>query len=188
MQDICSSGIDKGTFEIQEKNGTASILQTDNGIKMSKRPLDEILNDHPFAMNANVLKIDTDGQDFEVIEGSKSLLSRSLPAVLFKCYAFENTNYSEDCLIALKLFKKSGYNDFLLYNNFGNLMGRYSLSDLSPFRNLLYYQLTSNFYYFDILVMKNEDLFQFYKAEINYFADKMRNTSLQRTAIAAVEL
>lgn len=188
VSDICSSGSSEGTFEIQEKNGTASILQTENGIKMSRRQLDEIVNDHPFAMNANVLKIDTDGHDFEVIAGSKRLLSRNLSVVLFECDAFENTNYVEDCLRTLKFLKQSGYNYFLLYDNFGNLMGRYSLSDLSPFQNLLFFQLTSNFYYFDILVMKDEDIFQFYKTEIDYFADQMPNKSLQRTAIAAAEL
>lgn len=188
VSDICSSGSDEGTFLIQEKNGTASILRAGNGIKMSSRPLDEIVNDRPFAANANVLKIDTDGHDFEVIEGSNELLSRNLPVVLFECDAFENTNYVEDCLRTLNLLKRSGYNYFLLYSNFGYLMGRYSLSDLSPFRNLLFYQLTSDFYYFDIIVMKDEDIFQFHKAEIDYFADKMPNKSLQRTAIAAAEL
>ncbi len=138
--------------------------------------------------NANVLKIDTDGNDFEVIAGSKRLLLRNLPVVLFECEPFENTNYVEDCLSALNFFKEIGYNYFLLYNNFGNLMGRYSLSDLSPFKNLLFFQLTSNFYYFDILVMKDEDVFQFYKEEIDYFADKIPNKSLRRTAIVAAEL
>ena len=188
VSDICSSDSSEGTFAIQEKNGTASVLQTENGIKMSKRPLDEIVNDHPSAAKANVLKIDTDGNDFEVIAGAKRLLLQNLPVVLFECQDFENTNYVEDCLWAMKYFKEIGYNYFLLYNNFGNLMGRYSLSDLSPFKNLLFYQLTSNFYYFDILVMKDEDVFQFYKEEIDYFVDKMPNKSLRGTAIVAAGL
>lgn len=188
VSDICSSGSSEDTFEIQEKNGTASILQKGNGVKMNRRQLDEIVNDHSFAMNANVLKIDTDGHDFEVITGSKRLISKNLPVVLFECDAFENTNYVEDCLRTLKFLNQSGYNYFLLYDNFGNLMGKYSLSDLSPFQNLIFFQLTSNFYYFDILIMKDEDLFQFYKTEINYFAEQMPNKSLQRTAIAAAEL
>lgn len=188
LSDICSSGSGEGTFVIQERNGTASILQTDNGIKMRKRSLDTILNDHPFAANANVLKIDTDGHDFEVISGSNRLLSRNLPAVLFECDVFENTNYVEDCLRTLKLLKHSGYNYLLLYNNLGNLMGRYALSDLSPLRNLLFFQLTSTFRYFDILAMTDADIMHFYEAEIHYFADKMPNKSLRRTATAAAEL
>jgi FkbM family methyltransferase len=188
VSDICSSSSSEGTFVIQEKSGTASIIQTNYGIKMSRRQLDEIVNNHPFATNSNVLKIDTDGHDFEVIAGSKRLLLRNLPVVLFESDAFENTNYVEDCERTLNLLKQIGYNYFLLYNNFGNLMGRYSLSDLSTFQNLLFFQLTSDFYYFDILVMKDEDTCQFYKSEIEYFVGKMPNKSLQRTATAAAEL
>ena len=185
---ICSSESNEDTFVIQEKNGTASVLQAGNGIRMSRTSLDEIVNDHPSMASANVLKIDTDGHDFEVIAGAKRLLTRNLPVVLFECQPFENTNYVEDCLNALKYFKEIGYNYFLLYNNFGNLMGRYSLSDLSPFKNLLFFQLTTTLYGFDILVMKDDDVFQFYKKEIDYFADKISNKSLQRTAIVAAEL
>lgn len=188
VDDLCSSDSGEGTFEVRESNGTASILQTEIGIKMRRRPLDEIVTGHPAAMHANVLKIDTDGHDFEVLAGARGLLSRSLPAVLFECDAFENTRYVEECLIALKALKQSGYNSFLLYDNVGSLMGRYSLSDLSSFQSLLFYQLTSNFFYFDILVMKDADISQFYKTEIEYFAGQMASKSMQRTAIAAAEL
>ena len=185
---ICSSESSEGTFAIQDKNGTASVIKTENGIKMSRRSLDEILDDQPSMANANVLKIDTDGNDFEVIAGSKKLILRNLPVVLFECQPFENTDYVEDCLSALNSFKETGYNYFLLYNNHGNLMGRYSLSDLSPFKNLLFFQLTGYRYCFDILVMKDEDMFQFYKKEIEYFTDKMSDKSLQRTALVAAEI
>lgn len=187
ISDLCSSGSDEGTFTIQKKSGTASIIQVDNGIKINKRQLDEIVNEHN-SVTWNVLKIDTDGHDFEVIRGSQRLIAENLPVVLFECDSFGNSNYFEDCLETLKFFKQVGYNYFLLYDNFGNLMGKYSLSDLSPFQNLIFFQLTSNFYYFDILVMKDEDIFQFYKTEIKYFANQMPNKSLQRTAIAAAEL
>jgi len=188
VSDICSSESSEGSFAIQEKDGTASVVQTGNGIKMNRRSLDEIVNDHPSVANANVVKIDTDGNDFEVIAGAKRLLSRNLPVVFFECDAFENTNYVEDCMSALKYFKEIGYNYFLLYSNFGYFMGRYSLADLSPFKNLLFFQLTSNFYYFDILVMKDEDVSRFYREEVNYFADNIPNKSLQRTAVVAAEI
>ena len=187
VSDICSSGSSENTFVIHEKNGTASILQASNGRKMRRRPLDEIVDDYPFAASANILKVDTDGHDFEVLAGSGKLISRNHPIVLFECDYFENTNYVEDCLRTLRFFEQCGYNHFLLYDNFGGLMGRYSLSELSPFQNLLFYQLTSNFYYFDILVMKDEDIYRFHQAEIDYFTNQMASKSLQRTA-AAVEL
>ena len=188
VSEVCSSSSGEGPFVIQEQNGTASMLPTDDGVTLSKRPLDEIVNDHPVAINANVIKIDTDGHDFEVIAGSEELLSRNLPAALFECIPVENTSYVEDCLRTLKSFQRIGYKRFLLYDNFGNLMGGYSLSGLSPFQNLLFFQLTSrNLYYFDILVMKDEDVWEFFKREIDYFVDQMSIKSLQRTAIAAAQ-
>ena len=131
VSEVCSSSSGEGPFVIQEKNGTASILQTEDGVTLSKRPLDEIVNDHPFAMNSNVIKIDTDGHDFEVIAGSEELLSRNLPALLFECIACENTTYVEDCLRTLNSLQRIGYKCFLLYDNFGNLMGRYSRVGIS---------------------------------------------------------
>ncbi|HVS80700.1 MAG TPA: FkbM family methyltransferase [Pyrinomonadaceae bacterium] len=186
---VCSSKSAYGTFTIQERNGTASILETENGTKMTRQPLDAIVNDYPDFMNSNILKIDTDGHDFEVIAGAEKLISSNQLAVLFECAVFANDdNYVEDCLNTLKFFQNNGYNYFLLYDNYGNLMGKYPLSDLSAFRNLLFFQLTSPFYYFDILVMKDADISGFYKTEVNYFVEKMPNKSLQRTAKAAAEL
>jgi len=129
---VCSSFESEGNFCIEDNKGTASIMKTLNGVKMTIRSLDGIISEHPEFMKANVLKIDTDGHDFEVISGSRKLLSENFPAALFECDCFGNTNYVEDCLNTLELFKQTGYNNFLLYDNFGGLMGLYPLSDLWP--------------------------------------------------------
>lgn len=187
ISDVCSDCSDEGSFVIQEKNGTASILESENSIKMRRRQLDEILEEYPFAGNVNVLKIDTDGHDFEVIKGGMALMSKHTPMVLFECQPFADSDYVEHCLRTLLALKECGYKQFLLYDNFGHLVGKYNLSDVSPFRNLLFYQLTSGLCNFDILVMRDEELVQFYKDEINYFIEKMPNKSLQRAAVAAAE-
>jgi FkbM family methyltransferase len=51
ISDICSDCSNESKFSIQEKRGTASIVQADNGTKMRRRQLDEILSDHPFIEN-----------------------------------------------------------------------------------------------------------------------------------------
>lgn len=174
VSDICSSDSAEGTFSIKEMNGTASILLTENGIKRIKRPLDEIVNDYPFAMSSNVIKIDTDGHDLEVIAGAKNLISRNLPVILFECEPI-STNYIKECLKTLNFFKETGYTFFLLYNSYGHLLGKYSLSDLSLFGYQLLFQLTHDSYDFDILLMKDEDIGFFYKTEIDYFEDTLNN-------------
>jgi hypothetical protein len=130
--------------------------------------------------NPNVIKIDTDGHDFEVIKGAKRTIAEKLPAVLFECDVFENTNFVEDCLDTLHFFKECGYNYFIVYDNFGALIGRFPLSNLSSFKNLLFYKLiSSTFYYFDILVMIDDDLNEFYRMEIDYFIKSIKNEALR---------
>lgn len=159
-------------------------------LKMNRKSLDEIVREYPPIANANVLKLDTDDHDFEVISGAKNLIKQNLPIVLFECDVFENTDYVRDCLETLKLLKSTGYQYFLLYDNFGNLMGKYSLVDTTAFRNLLFFQLTSDFYYdfyyFDILAMKDDHMLQFYKSEVEYFIGRMPKKPLRKTASAAI--
>jgi FkbM family methyltransferase len=186
ISDICSSESSESEFMVQEKNGTASIVPSDTGTRMRAKTLDQILESYPSADQVNILKIDTDGHDFEVIQGSINMLLRCKPMVLFECDVFGDENYVKNCLKSLEIFKQCGYSQFLLYDNFGSLMGRFSLSDLSSFRNLIFYQLTSKFHYFDILVMQDCDISEFYKSEITYFAREMPSESLREMAASVV--
>jgi FkbM family methyltransferase len=188
VEEICSSVNDSGNFIIEENRGTARIFQIESGIKRIRRTLDDIVDEYPFVSNANFIKIDTDGNDFEVLKGAKKMLSRNIPMILFECDAFENTNYVDDCIKTLLYFKDIGYNHFLLYNDHGNIMGKYPLSDLSTLKNLLFFEMTSDAFVFDILVMNDDDLFKFHKVEIEYFTDQMVNKSLKQTAISAIDL
>lgn len=133
-----------------------------------------------------MLKIDTDGHDFEVIAGAKESIEKNMPIILFECDSFSSPTYVEDLKTILILLRNLGYDAFLVYDNFGYLMGKYSLSNLSPFMNLIFYDLISPFYYFDLLLMKGVD--SFYLSEINYFIDKMPDKTLQRVACAASEI
>lgn len=182
---LCSSSSGEGTFAIQETSGTASISEAASDLLLRKMPLDAIVAEHPDFGHIDVIKIDTDGHDFEVIKGSITVLSEQQPIVLWECDAFDNANYVENCIEIFEIFRKCGYNQFLVYDNFGYLMGRYALDHIDPVRHLLFFQLTSPFYYFDILVMKDEDLQLFHKSEIDFFVGRMSNKLLQQTAIAA---
>ena len=185
---ICSSSSTTGIYDIDESSGTASITSSDSGKQMQTKTLDEIVCANPEYSGLNILKIDTDGHDFEVIGGAIKVIARSLPIILFESAPFSNDTYVEDCLKTLFLLKELGYSSFIIYDNIGHLMGKYSLDNLHNFRKLLFYQLTSDVLYFDILVMKEEDIMPFFNSEITYFVEKMPNKLLQRTAKAAAEL
>ncbi len=170
VADLCSSRDVIERFEILEKNGSASIFSSEHGVQLRSRTLDDIVNGTPFDTKANVLKIDTDGHDLEVLAGARKVIAHNRPAILFECGAFGNSRYVADCLTALEDLKANGYNGFLVYDNYGYLMGLHSLTDLHAFRDLLFYQVAGGCCYFDLLVMKEDDLVSFYASEKDFFA------------------
>lgn len=169
ISDICSSESSVGTFTIQErKNGTCSISKTENGIKMNSRTLDDIVADCPFVSDINVVKIDTDGHDLDVIAGAVKLISKNMPAILFECEATD-TNYIDRCMRTLNQLNSFGYTAYLLYDSRGNFLGLHSLSNLSSFRDQLLAQIKNYTHDFEVLIMLDKDIFQFYNAEKKYF-------------------
>lgn len=177
VSDVCSSESDENRFTIHEKNGTSSILKTENGIKMNRRTLDDIVETYPYASDINVLKIDTDGHDLDVIAGAIKLITKNMPAILFECEPID-TNYIDNCMKILNQLHSIGYTSFLLYDSRGNFLGMHSLSDLSSFREQQLFQIKHSTHDFDVLVMKNEEIFQFYEAEREYFTDKVPSNLL----------
>lgn len=189
---FCACGSQNRTISykvLENAAGSAALARSENGTSIETLSLDHIVAHNPAFEDANILKIDTDGNDFDVINGAQNIIAANQPVTLFECYACTDTpHYVEDFLGTLNLFRNSGYNFFLLYDNFGYLMGKHSLDHTDDLRRLLFYQLTSNFCYFDVLLMKDEDIVPFYTSEIALFVDKMPIKSLQRTAKAAAQI
>jgi FkbM family methyltransferase len=145
IKEICSSVSEEEGFAIKEKNGTASISLSTNGQVMKRKTLDKIWSEIGNSALIDLVKIDTDGHDFEVLKGSHEIIRKYKPAIIFECDVFSNTNYLEDCFQALKNLEESGYESFLVYSNFGDFLGRHYFSDLKFFKDLLFYQVTSDF-------------------------------------------
>lgn len=185
---VCSSSSKSEKFNIKKNHpGTASITSDEDGMPLHQKPLDDIINENLNFSNVNILKIDTDGHDCEVVFGAKGIISQNLPAILLECDAFSNISYVDDYMSMLKSLHEAGYSSFLLYDNVGHLIGKYSLERLRHFRDLLFYQLTKESYYYDILLMKNEDVDAFVISERSFFIDKLANQTLRRTAEFAAE-
>jgi len=181
LDQICSSYSGRGKYVIDQKFGTSSFHLNTRGMEFKTITLDDLLTENPEFATPNLIKIDTDGNDFAVISGAKQTLIGQ-PVVLFECDVFGNTRYVEDCLETLSLFSAAGYQSLLLYEKFGYPLGRYELQDLTHFRNLLFYQLTKKFIYFDALLMKEQDLLPFYALEKSFFLDSLQNQRLRSTA------
>ncbi len=185
IDEACGRDDADASFRMLEADGTASLASAPDGPSIRIRTLDAIVADHPFARNANVLKIDTDGHDFAVIAGADRLLAECLPAVLFECAPFGDPGYVEACLRTVERLRGHGYRQILVYDNFGDLLGRHSLDDLAAFRDLLFFQVTADRLYYDVLAMRAEDLDEFQRREHGYFASHASTPSLRQAAAAA---
>lgn len=172
---------DKEKFSVLESRGTARISPGGNK-EISVRTLDSIIFENPEYREFNFLKIDTDGHDFRVIDGGKNCISHLMPSILFESDVFDSENYLIDLQKSLSFFGEIGYSLAMVYDNFGNLFGAYSLDDLGSLKFPLFYQLTSPFYYFDILLMRPELAQDFLERELSYFSAHASSELLKRLA------
>lgn len=96
-----------------------------NGIQL--RTLTEIVEQHPRFRSAKLLKIDTEGYDFKIIEGAQRFLTKAKPVVFFE---YDPSFYAPDLragIATVRILVDLGYTRFIVYDNRGNFM--LSLSD-----------------------------------------------------------
>ncbi len=173
-------------YAITESAGNAQIRPHDAGVTMVTLTLDELLVKYPRFATANLLKIDTDGYDFEILAGAEGLIARQQPAVLFECDMY-NPQYVADVRRTLAMFARHGYQDLLLYDNLGYLVGKFALADQAMLGNLLFYQLSGHICYFDIVMLPPARMSGFYQAEVEYFTAHLTEPDRQHNARAALE-
>lgn len=201
VQVICSSSDECRSFSLKEGRGTATVVETfeasgreiesaDALWAQSPQSLDTLVGNHAGvsgSIKVDVIKIDTDGHDFEVLSGARKTIARDLPCLFFESYISGNQHYSEQLADHLSYFGECGYSSFLVYDNTGFLMGQYELSDRRAFDSLVLYQLTSPFLYFDVLVMKSPDIEAFHALETQFYINEISDSSLQSTAQHAAD-
>lgn len=154
---------------VLRRNGTAVFMEVEQGERLRMSTLDAVVRQQPVFADAGLVKIDTDGFDFAVIDGARELLARARPALLFECDHFDAPDFVTRCRGALELLRSCGYAHFVAYDNFGHLMGSFSLDNRQPFEQLLFYQLSSPFHYFDLLAMPDGELAPFLEREREHY-------------------
>ena len=180
---ICSSSEGNTSARISEANGTANINLTGKEAGgqadgFTKRTIDSIVKEYSGHGDFNLLKIDTDGHDFEVLAGAKEFITNSLPFVYFEVDTFSNPHFVSDCLGTLEFLRTAGYGKLFIYDNFGSLMGLFEVSDIRSIKRLLFYKLTKEHYYFDFLLMRDHFVEEFHQREVDYFANALTDPRL----------
>jgi len=98
--------------------GTASLKVTENPISNTHMSLDKLVDD---VSNILLLKVDTDGFDFDVISSAEEILSRSEPILFWENEISEEFQY-QGFNELYSLLQKKGYKYVYIFDNFGNLI------------------------------------------------------------------
>jgi FkbM family methyltransferase len=172
--------------ELKTGKGSAQIQQSKTGgMTMATVRLDTLLRDHADFLRCNLLKIDTDGHDFDVIHGAVDLIKNVKPVVLFECDVFQNQNYLKNIEEVFKIFGGAGYRDALIYDNLGYFFGRVDPAKPESFRLALFHQLIERRHYFDILMIPEGR--EFLNCELDFFANAVGDPEIKAAAKAAAE-
>ena len=184
---LCASEDGQFSGSLRRDQGTARVVENHQN-HIPTQSLDTILTRHSEFNSVNFLKVDTDGYDFQVLKGAKKTILLNKPVVLFECEPNENPHYVRDLLEIWKFFSETGYRSALVYDNFGYFYGRIDLNNFSMLKNALFYQLTRTYYYYDVLLMPEEQLQAFYSSEIDFFVNENKSDPNRQAAQDALKL
>lgn len=139
--------------EMDKHGGTSAIVSSNNNSIRIKR-LSTILQEADVQTNkVKLIKIDTDGFDFDIILGSKDVISESRASLYFE-YDFFNNDALNKSLEVVNYLNNSGY-EFLIFDNFGNFMTKIENNAEERFQELNNYLLScrkygGGIYYIDV--------------------------------------
>ena len=139
---------------LDKKGGTAKANLISGNIK--SKTLDDILNDFENIEKIKLLKADTDGFDYDVLESSLKTIEKHKPILFFECQyelEYQKTNYKS----IIKKLQSLGYFHWTIFDNYGeiiittqNLETIYSLMEYVWKQNLGKTRRTISYY--DLLV------------------------------------
>ena len=174
---ICSARDELQEVSIVQSKGTASLVSSKGGAQIEAKSLDSIVQSVQKDFGKfNVIKVDTDGHDFEVLRGALRTIKENRPAVLFECDPFSNPRYLEDVVEIVRALGECGYERFLVYDNKGYFLTRLFVSDKDGLEDLLGYQLLSKNLYFDLLFLAEDSFSEFVDRERSFFRKQLKTS------------
>ena len=151
IKELVGTGVLSGNLSHSD-SGTASIKLSENNIYTKHVELDSFIEN---SSEVILVKVDTDGFDFDVINSAKKILRDSEPILFWENYVeedFQMKGFNE----LYRLLENNGYNCICLFDNFGNIISEER--NFNTAKNINAYLLTMakhncsrSFYYVDIL-------------------------------------
>ncbi|MFZ4412827.1 MAG: FkbM family methyltransferase [Bacteroidales bacterium] len=152
------AGTGKISGELEHLKGTASIKIIENEGEATHSPLDSLVD----VADVILLKVDTDGFDFDVIKSAEKILTSSEPILFWENEISEDFQYKgfEELYV---LLKEKNYKYIYVFDNFGNLLlEECNFETLNSINAYLYSMKTHNctrtFHYTDILAATEKNV------------------------------
>jgi FkbM family methyltransferase len=140
-----------GQATLVSEGGTARVATgTQANGAVAYETLDRIIESHPGASESNLLKTDVDGYDCRVLRGGLHFINSAAPILFFEHHPrlLRLAGEVDDSIFAELAAR--GYEDFIVYDNFGYLLTCVSSSDIKFLKDLINYALYRDYYYYDI--------------------------------------
>lgn len=117
-------------------------------------PLDQIWAEQWRRAPVNFLKVDTDGFDVAVLQGTIELLRSQQPWVFYECDVRLTENGLERHLGMREFLGDAGYRQVIAFDNVGELVARIDVEDAASWRRLLATQSAAGpVHYHDLLAL-----------------------------------
>ena len=158
IKHFVGTGFVRGELEHSYAGGTARLRRTKSS---TVKPVEL---DHLVESTSNIilLKVDTDGLDYDVIKSSRQILLDSNPILYWENQMSDDVQFEGYDQLYVFL-TKLGYDHIYVFDNFGNLI--LEKTDFDTLRNINSYVLsmdkhgcTRTFYYTDVLTSTKKHL------------------------------
>ena len=163
---FCSDISETKSISLDTKSGTATIdLNSVSDTQAKFLTLDEIIQKHPEFIEVDLIKVDTDGFDYKVLRGANEILRNKQPFVFFELDKSFLSKNNENIMSIFDIFEKNKYESFLLYDNYGYLIGLFDFTKLDLVEDIINY-MDNKKMYLDVLMIKDINIAkELYKSE-----------------------
>ncbi len=151
IKQLVGTGLLSGSLD-HNSAGTASVKVSNLTKDITHIPLDNLIDD---TTSVILLKVDTDGFDFDVIKSAEKILADSEPILFWENEILEDFQFSgfEELY---DLLSSKGYKYVYIFDNYGNLMAEETNFETLKNINVYIYSMNKNgctrtIYYTDIL-------------------------------------
>jgi hypothetical protein len=136
------------------------------------RSLSDILRDHPRFARSRLIKIDTDGWDFEILLSLDHVIADTHPILFFEYTLDMRNDAFRQSIAAIARLQEFGYDRFLVYDYAGNFVQLIDNDVTERFRDMNRYLMSQRL--FGRRIIHHYDIAAFFSADAD-LAVELRN-------------